>query len=846
MNIARLVNGALPNSPLRLSLGYTLFGSAWIVGSDLLVASLGLEGWATASVRGLVFLVATAILIYLLARRLVGRYTDTEQALRDSQLRWQFAIDGSGDGLWDWNLVNNRVYYSRQWKAMLGYAEDEIGDTYADWASRVCPEDLGPAQMEIARHLRGETVAYTAEFRMRSKGGAYRWILARGQAVRRDREGRALRMIGTHSDITAKKSAESRMGDALVFVQTVLRHSPVGLLVYKEDGTAALVNETAAHIAGADVPTLLRQNFNKLDSWRRYGLLAAAEKALANGCAEKLVGPFVTSFGRSLWVDARFVPIQHGNERHLLVVIVDQTGEHEAHNRLQLVHAALEAAPVGWVVTDAGGNIEGVNPAFTQLTGYPAAEVVGRNPRLLKSGEHAPEFYQSMWSTISRGEVWSGEMFNRRKDGTRYHEHMTIAPIREQGGRVRHFVAIKQDITERKLLEKQLARAQRLESIGMLASGIAHDLNNIFTPILLSLELLKLKYPNSDGRKTLQMIESGGQRAAGIVRQMLTFARGIEGERVSIQPKYLVKETSQILYETLPRNIRIELAVASALPSVKGDATQLHQVLLNLAINARDAMPEGGRLVLGAEPVEVDAERAARNPPLRPGPCVALKVSDTGTGITPEVLEHMFEPFYTTKPLGQGTGLGLSTVYGIVRSHGGAIEVSTKLGAGTVFTVLLPADGPVPDAGEKPIVARGVFSGQGRRILVVDDEETIRLISVQVLQRHGFVTEVAGDGLEGLEVFRRDPKRFAAVLTDLMMPRMGGRKFVQELRRVAPDLPVLISSGVMDESTPPTAEEPAISQLRVRTVLRKPYTEAELLDALRQELEPAGILEKKD
>jgi CheY-like chemotaxis protein len=256
-------------------------------------------------------------------------------------------------------------------------------------------------------------------------------------------------------------------------------------------------------------------------------------------------------------------------------------------------------------------------------------------------------------------------------------------------------------------------------------------------------------------------------------------------------------------------------------------------------------MPEAGRLILGAHLETVDEARAARSPHLKPGLFVSMAVSDTGTGIPPEVIEHMFEPFFTTKPLGQGTGLGLSTVYGIVRSHGGAIEVDSTVGKGTTFTVLLPADGAQVDSGESSAEPEWVFHAAGRRILVVDDEETIRLITSTVLQRLGFVVEVAADGLEGLEIFRRGPERFSAILTDLMMPRMNGRRLAQEVRRIAPGVPIVASSGLLEE--PPSAEskEPSLTELGVRTVLRKPYTEAELLAALQQELAPAPVPEKK-
>ncbi|SDR82496.1 PAS domain S-box protein [Opitutus sp. GAS368] len=841
MNISRIMAASRIDSPFRLTLAYVLFGTIWVAANNSLLIWWQPEDrtiWMADAAKDQAFVVITASLLYGLTKRLVERCEKTAESLRESQLRWQFALEGAGDGLWDWNAETNRVFFSKQWKAMLGYAEDEIGDTRAEWETRVHPDDLPQVHAEIASHLKGKSLDYASEYRLRTKDGAYRWILGRGRIVSRSPDGRPLRVIGTHLDITDRKSGERRVRDALGFMQAVLHSAPYGIIVYKADGRTVIANESAARLVGTDVAGLLGQNFRELESWRQHGLLAAAEQALAAARPMTHNGPLVTSFDRSIWVETRFVPFLYEEEKHLLLIMVDETDKRRTFDRLHLMHAAVVVAPVGWVVTDASGTIEWVNPGFTKLTGYTAEEAVGRNPRVLKSGRHTPGFYANMWATIKRGEVWSGEMFNQRKDGGLYHEFMTIAPISGENGEIRHFVAIKQDITERKDLEKQLARAQRLESIGMLASGIAHDLNNIFAPILLSLELLKLKYPTADARKTLEMIESAGQRGAGIVRQVLTFARGIEGERRPVQPKYLVKEAAQILGETLPRNIRIETELAAGLPPVMGDATQLHQVLLNLAINARDAMPAGGCLVLGGQALLVDEARAARNPPLKPGPCLALTVADNGSGIPPQVLEHIFEPFYTTKPLGKGTGLGLSTVYGIVRSHGGAVEVATQLGTGTVFTVLLPAlESPAERVDSRPPQAVP-FSGAGRRVLVVDDEETIRLITLHALQRHGFTVEVAEDGQEALETFRADPARFALVLTDLMMPRMNGRQLAQQIRRLAPSLPIIASSGLAVDGSGSAEGEMSLSALGVRILLRKPYTEAELLTAMRQELEP--------
>ena len=828
------------NSPLRLTISYALFGTVWIVGSDWLLHSLSGDGhsiWRMDTLKGLLFIGATSGLLYLLASRLVRRHVATERDLRESQERLALALEAANQGFYDLNVQTGETVVNATYATMLGYDPARFRETNAAWRERLHPDDREGVYQNYTDYIAGRLDCYRVEFRQKTATGHWRWVLSLGRVVEWDDQGRPLRMLGTHTDITERKSAEGRSADALAFARTVLHHSPIGIITYGPDGQAVTANEAAARIVGTDVTSLLKQNFRTIESWRRYGLLEAAERALATDREEVHSGEYVSSFGRTLWLEVRFVPFQYVGARHLLVLVTDQTEQQRALGDLHLMDAAVQAAPGGWVVTDAEGKIQWVNPGFTELTGYPAEEVIGQEPRLLRSGQQDAAFYTQMWQTIKRGEVWSGEIVNRRKDGTHYHEFMTIAPVRGADGGITQFVAMKQDITERKGLEQQLARAQRLESIGLLASGIAHDLNNIFAPISLSLELLKLKYPGADGQKMLELFDTSVHRGAGIVKQVLTFARGIESERVPLQPKYLVKELAEIMHETLPRQIRIETSVEAGLQSIVGDATQLHQVLLNLAINARDAMPEGGQLTLRAQNTLVDAARAARNPPLKPGPYIALTVADTGTGIPPGALEHMFEPFYTTKPRGKGTGLGLSTVYGLVRNHGGAVEVSTKLGVGSEFTVLLPVAGQVETKPDSHPPMTEPLQGAGRRVLVVDDEEPIRLVTMHALLRHGFVAEVAVDGHDALEILLPDPARFAVVITDLMMPRMNGPELVRQIRRRAPDLPIIVSSGLSEEKDETAAEIP-LADLGVKTILRKPYAEAELLAALRQELMP--------
>jgi CheY-like chemotaxis protein len=374
-----------------------------------------------------------------------------------------------------------------------------------------------------------------------------------------------------------------------------------------------------------------------------------------------------------------------------------------------------------------------------------------------------------------------------------------------------------------------------MESIGMLAAGIVHDLNNMLAPIMLALGMIREQHSDPETLEHVQVMELAARRGAAVLRQVLTFARGVEGGRSKLDVGLLLKEVAQMARETFPREIRISLELAPDLRPADGILSQLHQVLLNLAVNARDAMPGGGVLTLHAENLMVDEARAARQiTPAKPGVYVRMGIRDTGSGISPEVLEHMFEPFFSTKPRDKGTGLGLSTVFGIVRSHQGFIEVETEQGRGTDICVLLPAteSGEVA-AGSVPKVEARIL-GDGRRVLVVDDEAAIRQITCRILEKRGFRVTQATDGEEGLARFIAESAGFSAAILDLMMPKMDGYRLAEEIRRRAPSVPILCTTGMSNGSQ---FEKGAVLRLLgVHTLLSKPCTEAELLTALQREL----------
>jgi nitrogen-specific signal transduction histidine kinase/CheY-like chemotaxis protein len=397
---------------------------------------------------------------------------------------------------------------------------------------------------------------------------------------------------------------------------------------------------------------------------------------------------------------------------------------------------------------------------------------------------------------------------------------------RDVGERPAAVLKINTDITEKKKVESQLLRAQRLESIGTLASGIAHDLNNVLSPVMMALEVLQMRNTDEESRFWLKMLEESVGRGAGMVKQVLSFARGTEGRRAPVNLKHLIAEVANIVKETFPKSISIRYGAQAGLWGVYADPTQFHQVLLNLVVNARDAMPQGGTLSVEAENRALDESYAGTGAEARPGRYVAVTVSDTGVGMPPEVVERIFDPFFTTKEVGQGTGLGLSTALTIVKGHGGFMNVYSAPGRGTKFTVYVPAAEYGEDAREGQERA-ALPGGHGELILVVDDEESIRQITMKTLEAFGYRVLTAGDGTEAVAVYAQHRDEIAAVICDMMMPYMDGRATTLALHRMNPRVKVISSSGLAEA---PRAEEAA--DRGVRAFLPKPYTAEALLRTL--------------
>lgn len=410
-------------------------------------------------------------------------------------------------------------------------------------------------------------------------------------------------------------------------------------------------------------------------------------------------------------------------------------------------------------------------------------------------------------------------------DQTR-HLSITVSELPSNRGGLARFCYVAADTTEKKQLEQQFLRAQRLESIGTLASGIAHDLNNVLAPIIMALKLFRPKLTDQEDQELLRTLEVSARRGADIVRQVLTFARGVEGERRPIDLKKIIGEISSIARDTFPRSIQVLTEVDEAPWRVTGDPTQIYQVLMNLCVNARDAMPNGGRLTLALDNLTLDARSGRLPGDARSGNYVRLQVIDTGLGISPEVQARMFDPFFSTKDVGKGTGLGLATALTIVKSHGGFIDLRSEPGRGAEFDVFLPAEQqPEPALAEAQIQA--IPRGNGELVLVVDDERSIRQVTKATLSDYGYQVLTAADGMEAIALFDQNSDRVRLVITDMMMPLMDGAALIKSLQQIKPGVRILAVSGLIEGSAPPCAGADGTV-----TLLQKPFTAEKLLQTV--------------
>ena len=960
------------------TLVYIGVAGGWILFSDELL------GWLVKDpdqrihlsiLKGWVFVLVTGGWLYLVLLKLLRRWEreltqrerlEVERAqsaenLRQSEERLRLVLEGSADGMWDWDLRTDRGQLSARFWELTGYPEGSEPATTEFLQRLVHPEDWPKVAAATRENREGKSAQAVVEYRLIQKDGSIKWIWGRGKVVERGPDGTAWRMVGTISDITERTLAGQEMRESEErYRQLFELESDAVLLVDCETHRVVDANQSAQRLYGysreqflelraediSDEPENTRaaidacKRFTPL-RWhrkqdgsrfaveissntishqgRRTALSAVRDVTSREKVVEQLretteqlveaqriagLGSYIFEVSTGVWTASdvlgdifglvkrgtaydvkAWAEIIHPDDREEMLrywhgdvlqrqqgfdrvyrivrqndrqerwvhglgklvldaqggvlrvvgVIQDITSHKRNEEQMNLQLSALTAVANAIVITDRRGCIEWVNPAFSRLTGYSVAEAVGSHPALLKSGEHPDSFYANLWATILTGNVWHGELINRRKDGQFYTEDMTITPVRAADGEIAHFVAVKQDVTEQRQLERRMQQAQKLEAIGTLAGGIAHDFNNILAAMYGYAYLLQQDTEgNAAAQENIGEILKATGRAKDLVQQILTFSRQREQKPQLIQLELVVKEAIKFLRASLPAQIQIDMRVGSDVPAVLADPTQIYQVAVNLATNALYAMEgRAGKLSVTVENFVPDRKFLQSHPELQAISHVRLTVADTGNGMDAQTLGRIFEPFFTTKPLGKGTGLGLSVVHGIVQAHHGCITVQSELGRGTTFELYFPGQ----EAGHAVAVMADaeVPAGSGQRILLLDDEPALASALQRLLQRLNYRVITHNHARASVAWCRENPGAMDLVITDLTMPEINGLEVARALRALRPDLPIILTSGFSADLNPKDLAEAGICEL-----LEKPISRAGLAAAVQRALAGAN------
>ena len=743
------------------------------------------------------------------------------------------------------DLHGRRLYTSHSYQTLFGPEPLHGTDAFAD----IHPEDR-----ERIRDIFKETVrtgvGQDAEFRFLLKDGTIRYVESHGGVIR-DVEGRISNIIVVSRDVTKRKCAEENLKASEERFRSVIQTANDAIVLADTVGNIAAWNSAAqrmfgyseAEVQGKPLTILLAERYRNGQE-PGLAILPDARSVQRSAFSPLGQGPAFFSFiavavelhglrkdGTEFPLEISLSTWKRGADSFYSAVFRDITERKQLDQQLRNQAALIEHATDAICVIDMEARITYWNKSAESLYGWSTSEAVGEQAHdlLFKT---RPEQSNEAFRTLIEKSEWEGEMHQVTRAGKEIIVHSRWTMMHDSEGTAKSILVINSDITEKKKLEAQFLRAQRLESVGRLAGGIAHDLNNVLAPILLCAQMLGPKLQEQNDKKMIETIEASARRGAEMVSQLLSFSRGglerLRGKPGRVELKTLLEEQVKMARQTFPQNIEIRAHIPKKLSPIIGDSTQLFQVLMNLCVNARDAMPNGGTLELQAEEVVIDREYVRLHPDAKVGPHVALTVSDTGTGIPPEIIESIFNPGFTTKPNGKGTGLGLATVMTIVKNHHGHIQLHSEVGKGTCFKIFLPASEEQGASTQVPHPA-DVPQGHGEWILVVDDEQSIREILTTTLEHFGYRVLDASDGTEAMARYTKYKDRIALVVADMVMPFMNGSALIRALKRLEPGVKILgITGRIEDEQLASVAEKMGV------TLLEKPISSEKLLQHIHQ------------
>ena len=799
-------------------------------------------------IGALLLLMAGLIVVLIFGIRYRRR---AEQAASEALGRQRELVKWAGVGLWDWDLLGQRVDYSDEWKHQLGYGLAEIGEEVEEWRSRVHPEDLERLEHEVQRSIADPKIEFGSTFRMRHKDGSYRWILTQG-SVMRDHDGRPVRMTGSHIDITDQRERDLALERSWLFLETLIQALPDLCWLKDPDGVYLFANHRFEQFFGERKETIVgKTDFDFVERDLAEFFRAHDERAIRERrpCRNEEEVTFADDGHREI-LDTIKCPIFAANGELVGVLgigrdITERKRFEEAlRESEERFRQAVENIPDGLVIYGTDLRVKHANRAMSRLLGVAFDESFGKRDSAFWPPSIYGDYLGQLEQAIAEGKAGSLEV--RLPGEPERQLKLTCVPIIDATRQVKEVVAIANDLTEHYQAEEErlayktrMLQSQKMESIGTLAGGIAHDFNNILASVIGFSELaLSEADQGSTIEDSLQEIHSAGLRARGLVRQILAFARKSDQDVQPVQLAEIVREVLKMLRSSLPTTIEIRQQLETE-ALVVANPTQLHQIMMNLGTNAGQAMESrGGVLTVtlrdvvlteGGEPLAVE---------LAAGDYVELTVSDTGTGIAPEHLANIFEPYFTTKVAGKGSGLGLAVVSGIVAELGGQVTVRSEVGSGTTFTLYLPVTREKPVT--SPVVETVIPKGR-ERILFVDDESQLISLGKRSLGRLGYEVTGLTSSREALALFTADPAAFDLVVTDMTMPELTGTEMVGAMLAVRPDLPVILCTGYSS-----LVNEGSALELGVRALVYKPVVQSELAVMVRQVLDGKNLLESEE
>ena len=763
----------------------------------------------------------------ILNEELKKKVQNTTAELSVSEDRFRNLVENLSDWVWETDKYGTYSYSSPSVQQLLGYEPLEIeGSSYSSF---LCEVALSKRKGFFEKYFKKNKPFKNQIIKAIHKDGSPVMLEISGQPIL-NREGEFSGYRGVSRDISERIKAEETRRESQKKLDTLLNATTDTVFLSDPNGIFLSVNNALAERCRMKKEELIGKSIFEISQTES---LTERVSKLKNVLATKQPLRWEEKYN-DRYLDNSFYPIlgDDGEVSQIAVFSKDITKQKQSEVERERLLQAIDQSSETIVITDKDGTIQYVNPSFTKVTGYTSEEAIGQNPRILKSEKHSEEFYNTMWTALTNGETWSGQLINKKKDGSLYTEEVTISPVRDTSRETVNYVAVKRDITAEIKMEETLRQAQKMEAVGIMAGGIAHDFNNNLAIILGNVELsLRSSPANSKITARLEDAKTAALRARDLVEQILIYSR--QGTQVlkPVQIDLVIDETLKLLRSTIPTTVKIKKTITDQSQDIiiHADSTQLQEILINFCNNAVHAMDDNGEISITLDVVDVKLADIPAHYERPSGQYAKLRVQDTGSGMSPDTLKRIFDPFYTTKEVGKGTGMGLSVVHGIIETHGGFVVVESTLGKGSTFDVYFPMFEAIKV--EEVTINTDLPKGT-ERILFLDDEDMLAQLGSTILSKQGYQVTTETSSIKALKTFKENSEQFDLVITDQTMPDLCGKDLIKELLTIKPDLPTILCTGYSSKINKAEAK-----QLGIKAFCLKPLDLSQLVQTARRVLD---------